>query len=348
MNSLQRVLTTLSHKEPDRIPLFLMLSFYGAKELNMSIEQYYSSSDNIVEGQLKMREKYSNDCLTNFLYASLEIEAWGGEIIFREDGPVNSGKPFIKTFDEIPDIGVPNVFQSKCLNRVLEVTEKLKSKIGNEAPIIGVVFSPFSLPVMQIGFDKYIELIYTQPDLFEKLMKINESFCVNWANAQLEAGATVICYIDPVSSPTIIPKDIYLKTGFEIAKRTISQIKGPTATHLASGRGFNILENLMQTGTAAVGVSCLEELGELKKICHKKLALLGNLNGIEMRRWNAVQTEDKVKEAIAAAGKGGGFILSDNHGDIPWQVPEEVLLAISSSVKKWGTYPLNWLNNDKK
>ena len=53
-----------------------------------------------------------------------------------------------------------------------------------------------------------------------------------------------------------------------------------------------------------------------------------------------------VKEAIKKAAPGGGYILSDNHGEIPWQVPEDVLLNISKSVHKWGKYPLNWIKND--
>ena len=34
--------------------------------------------------------------------------------------------------------------------------------------------SPFSLPVMQMGFDAYIELLYEQPQRFERLMQVNE------------------------------------------------------------------------------------------------------------------------------------------------------------------------------
>ena len=63
----------------------------------------------------------------------------------------------------------------------------------------------------------------------------------------------------------------------------------------------------------------------------QKLTVLGNLNGIEMRRWTPAQAEAIVKEAIVKAGPGGGFILSDNHGEIPWQVPDEVLAAISKA-----------------
>ena len=82
----------------------------------------------------------------------------------------------------------------------------LKQRVGDSVPIIGVAISPFSLPVMQMGFDRYIELIYEQPGRFERLMQANIEFCVNWSNAQLAAGATAICYFDPVSSTTSIPR----------------------------------------------------------------------------------------------------------------------------------------------
>ena len=64
-----------------------------------------------------------------------------------------------------------------------------------------------------------------------------------------------------------------------------------------------------------------------------------------MRRWTPEEAETTVKEAIAKAGPGGGYILSDNPGEIPWQVPDEVLMAISDAVHKWGRYPLDWIEN---
>ncbi|MCI5160351.1 MAG: methylcobamide--CoM methyltransferase MtbA, partial [Candidatus Electrothrix sp. AUS1_2] len=82
------------------------------------------------------------------------------------------------------------------------------------------------------------------------------------------------------------------------------------------------------------------DLAELKRACRGRLTVLGNLNGIEMRRWTPQQAAEKVRKAIDQAGAGGGFILSDNHGEIPWQVGEEVLLAISDAVHTWGVYPL--------
>ncbi|MCJ7538335.1 MAG: dual specificity protein phosphatase family protein, partial [Desulfobacterales bacterium] len=83
-------------------------------------------------------------------------------------------------------------------------------------------------------------------------------------------------------------------------------------------------------------VSVQENLEELKAACRNKLSVLGKLNGIEMRRWSPDNAEEEVNKAIFLAGFGGGFILSDNHGEIPWQVPDDVLMAISQAVHKWG------------
>ncbi len=339
MTSLQRVLTTLGHKEPDRVPLFLLLTMHGAKELGMGIKEYFSKAENVVEGQVRLLNKYGHDCYFGFFYAPTEIQAWGGEVVFYDNGPANSGEPFINNIDQLKTLEPPVIADTPVLQEVLKTIRILHEKAAGEVPVLGVALSPFSVPVMQLGFEAYLDLIYNEPKLFDRLMAANEHFCVEWANAQLAAGAAAICYFDPVSSPTIIPRDLYLKTGFQVARRTIAKIKGPTATHMASGRCLPIIDDLAQTGTGAVGVSADEDLGILKQACRDKLTVIGNLNGLEMIHFSREETDRNVKNAIDAAAAGGGFILADNHGEIPCQVPDEVLLAISDAVRTHGSYP---------
>ena len=345
MTSMQRTLATMGFKEPDRIPLFLLFTMHGAKELGLSIHDYFSKPEYIVEGQMRLLKKYEGDCLNPFTYAASEIIAWGGEVIFREDGPPNAGKPVIMTPTDIETLEVPSVEDSPSLLSGLRTIELLKKRVSTDVPIMGSVISPFSLPVMQMGFEAYIDLIYGEPDLFWKLMKKNEDFCVAWANAQLAAGATAIGCADPLASPDMTSTDLYRKTGFIVAQRTIARIKGGVATHLASARTLPRIDDLAKTGTVGVGVSTFDDIGEVKRAINGRMVLIGNLNGVEMRRWTPEIAELKVKEAIARAGRGGGFILSDNHGEIPWQVPDSVLFAISAAVKKWGQYPLDWVQD---
>ena len=342
MNSMQRTLTALSHQEPDRVPLFLLTTMHGARELGLSIEEYFANAKNVVEGQLRLHRKYRTDCLYGFYHASIEMEAWGGHSIFQLDGPAMSGEPIIHAPSDIDRLAVPDISSAAGLSRVLETIRGLKAQVGDTVPIIGVTISPFSLPIMQMGFDHYLLLMHEDRARFDRLMEVNLAFSVNWANAQLAAGATAICYFDPASSPTIIPPGLYADTGLGVAKRALSRIKGPTATHMASGRVEAILDQLIDTGTAIVSVSTHEDLSSIKKRAAGRISLIGNLNGIAMRHWTPAQAEFEVRMAIAKAAHQGGFLLSDNHGEMPWQVSDEVLLSISEAVHRWGNYPLDW------
>lgn len=339
MTSMERVLCSLSHNEPDRVPLFLLLSLYGARESGLSPKEYFSKPDNVVKYQLFMKEKYRNDCFYTFSYAAAETEAWGGEVLFPAEGPPNAGKP-VFTIDGIDRLYVPDIQQVPSLMRVLEVTKQLATKAKGEIPIIGVVMSPFSLPVMQLGFETYLQLLYFDQPRFIQLMKINKQFCQTWANAQLEAGATAICYFNPLCSTDIIEKSLYLSTGYPVDRATIAAIKGPVATHLASGRVVPIVNEIIETGSQILGVGIDESVDLIDKKTKGKITLLGNLNGVEMPNWSEETASDKVREVIQQAAPGGGFILSDSHGEIPWQVPEKVLISISDAVEEYGYYPV--------
>ena len=341
MTPMERVLTAMSHQEADRVPFFLLLTMHGARELGLSIREYFSKAEYVVEGQLRMLKKYRHDCLNPFCYAAMEAEAFGGEVIWFEDGPPNSGEPIIRTEQDILSLQVPDIPGTPCLTRMLDIIRTLKQEVGDTVPLMGVVVSPFSLPVMQMGFPAYIELMYEQPELFDRLMAVNQEHCIAWADAQIQAGVAAVCYFDPLTSPTMTPPGQHLETGFRIARQTLARINTTTGIHMASGCTLPVIEDIVATGASVVGVSVNEDLKEAKAACKGRLTVLGNLNGIEMRRWTAEQAEQKVKEAISLAGPEGGFILADNHGEIPWQVGEDVLLAISEAVHRWGSYPLH-------
>lgn len=347
MTSMARVVAALSHQEADRIPLMLLFSMYGAREREISVKDYFYDPDLVVTTQLLLQKKYRSDCLFSFSYAAIETEAFGGEVLFVDDGPPNAGEPLISSLAAIPSLTLPDLATSPGLQRILAVTRGLKQAAGDSIPIIGVVMSPFSLPVMQLGFEKYLQLIYFQPKLFAQLMALNSAFCVNWANAQLAAGATTICYFNPLASPTIIEKETYLKTGYPLDCQTLAKIKGPTATHLASGIVMPVLDQLIASKTALLGFGQGDDAAVLKARAQNRIALVGNLNGIEMVNWSPEKTRETVKTLIRQAGPGGGLLISDSHGEIPYQVPAAVLAAISETVAEWGQYPLKWIGVDQ-
>ena len=339
MTPMERVLTALSHREPDRVPNFMLLTMHGAKEMNLSIEQYFKNPKAVVDGQLKLQKKYSTDCYNSFLYAPIEIEALGGEVLFSDNGPPNTGTPVL-TVDDIYKFNFPSISGAEPLQRVLEITTQLARFSKGEIPVVGVVMSPFSLPVMQLGFEKYLEIMFNERKLYYELIRKNSEFCISWANAQLAAGATAICYFDPVSSPSIIQRELFIELGLPLMTKAAETIDGPVAVHMASGRILPIMNEVMKTGVSVMGISGLDDIREIKQGSYGKVSILGNLNGIEMSRWSETEAEVKIKDLIQVAAPGGGFLLSDHHGEIPYQVEDKILHAVSESIKRWGQYPV--------
>ena len=61
LTSAERVLRAVGHGEPDRVPLCLTFSLYGAKELQIPVKEYFSRPEHVVRAQLAMQKKYHND-----------------------------------------------------------------------------------------------------------------------------------------------------------------------------------------------------------------------------------------------------------------------------------------------
>ncbi|MBI2395910.1 MAG: uroporphyrinogen decarboxylase family protein [Deltaproteobacteria bacterium] len=340
LTSAARVRRTLSGEEPDRVPWFLLVTLHGARELGLSIREYFSKPEHVVEGQLRMRARYRHDCLYGFFFAALEAQAFGSDVLWFDDGPPNAGRPVASSHEQILGLAPPRVADHRGLCDVLVALEGMKRAAAGEVPVIGVIMSPFSLPIMQLGFERYLDVLLEHREAFLHLMRVNEEFCVEWGNAQLAAGADVLVYFDPVASSTITPRALYVETGFEVARRTLARLKGPVATHFASGRCLGVLDDVLKTGTPAIGVGSLEDLAAVKAACAGRATVVGNLNGIEMRHWSDAEAEAAVRAAIAQGAPGGRFVLSDQHGEIPFQVPERVLMAVSDAVHRFGRYPI--------
>lgn len=341
----ERISRSLAGQPLDRIPFMLPATFYPAKLMGMSIQEYFSKAEHIVEGQLRFRKLSGHDGFLSVTYTAAEFAAWGGETLFFEDGPPNCGAPIAKSVTEIEQLQAPRVLDSPELVKELKVISLLKEASKGEIPIFAMVISPFSLPIIQLGFELYLELFIEQPKVLEHLYKINQGFCIEWANSQLAAGASGICYVDPMASSDLIPLKSYVERGLPLAQQTIKEIKGAVAYGLAGSRVMPVLPYLLESGASSIGISALDDLAKARKQVASSVALSGNLNGLLLCRWTEKEVTAAVKNAIVA-GSGGAFLLTEHHGELPWFVPVENIAAIGQAVRNWGTFPLDWVKNN--
>jgi uroporphyrinogen decarboxylase len=143
-----------------------------------------------------------------------------------------------------------------------------------------------------------------------------------------------------MASPSMVPRELYLQTGLPLARRIVARIGGAVVYSFASARGLGVAPDVLGAGVAGVTASAGEDLAALKATCAGRAAVVGGLDGIPMRSWSPEQASAAVRAAIRAAGPGAGFVLSENHGEIPIAVPEATLVAIAEAARRYGRYPL--------
>lgn len=342
MKPAERFAAALSHREGDRVPFFLAVTLHPARALGLSLPDYLSDAEAVIEGQLRMFQSLGHAAVTSFLYVSAEVEAFGGETLFRTDGPPNTGAPPLTHAGAVERLQVPDPLLVPALARSLAVARGLKARLGDEAPIFGGMVGPISLPVIQLGFERYLDWLLDAPDLIRRLWRINEAFCIAWGNAQLEAGVGAVCITEPLASPTLLPMDLIRKEGLPILRRVRDGIRGTVALSSASASMGGLVQDLSNLGFVGLAPSCDESLAEAKEVLRGRVTLMGGLNGLAMSHWSTRDAEAAVKAALRAAGPGGGFVLAEHHGEIPWCVSEEILMAVAEAVRRWGVYPLDW------
>jgi uroporphyrinogen decarboxylase len=338
-----RLAAALGAREPDRVPFFLPATMHGAQLLGVPLPEYYGSAELVTRGQLRLRERLGHDAVSCFLCAAAEGEPFGGEVLFFEDGPPNAGEPPLRSAAEIERLHPPDPRDSPLLRRSLEVAAALRRAVGDEVPVIGGAVAPFSLPAIQVGLGRWLEMLEEAPDLALRLVRVNEVYCADLANALLAAGATAVGLAEPLGSPMMFPTGRYRELGLPALRRTIAAIRGPVAVSTASARCGAVAEDLAGAGAVAVGAAASDDLADLKRRLRGRAAVMGNLDGLRMRRWTAADAERAVREALAAAAPGGGFVLSEHHGEVPFQVPLGVLDEVAGAVRRWGAYPLDWV-----
>ena len=338
MNSVDRILKTLCYQETEIVPVLPVLLLQGAKELNLSIPEYFSKAENIIEGQIRLLDKYGHDGVYGFPHVVEDIEAFGGELLYFESGPPSVGKMAWGSWNDIEKRKLPSYTSSPTMLKTLKTLEALANRFKGQKLIVGAAIAPFSLPSMLIGTEPWFELLWEdeliREPIMNKVLGITRDFCISWANAQLKAGADVVVLADGIASATCIMREQFERYALPVIKETLHAIQG-TVVYEPVGHIEPFADLLPQIGASAVILECKDDIEKCKKTLYSKMGIIGNLNNIEIIRWNKETTLQKSLQLLDKVAPGGGFILSTQGPEIPWDTPEENIHAIVESVKIW-------------
>lgn len=339
MSPYDRVMAVLQHQTPDCVPAFPILLMHGAAELGLDLETYFSKGEHYAEGQLRLLEKYGHDCVFGFPHIVEDINAFGAGLVYFKNGPPSAAEMVIQSYDDIDRLTAPDPGSAPILGETLKAIGLLAQEVKGQVPILGACIAPFSLPSMLMGTEAWMDLMLFEEEevrqpVMKKFLDVTTDFCVNWANMQLAAGADAVVLGDGMASASVINRQQFIDMALPVIKETIARINGPVI-HEGVGSVHLMIDLLPETGAIGIMLTCDDDLAEYKQLVGESLALIGNLNNIEMRRWSAEDMTQKAQAALAEGAPGGGYILSAQGPEIPLRVDDVVIHAMVQAAHGW-------------
>lgn len=331
----------LTGRQPERVPIVCNVVDQGARELGLSIRDYYASGERVAEGQLRLREKYGHDTLMGFFYSAMESELLGSKtIIYAENGPPNVGQLVIRTPEEIGQLQIPDDPREHPRFRELATCISiLKREAAGRYPVLAPVTASFSLPAMLMGIEAWIGLFLTgDPAQRELLLKKCSQFCSRQITALREAGADLIVYVNPVASASFLTLARFRELALHWVARDLEP-GGPAGVVYFNGGGrINpMLDDLVTTtGIGAYYLNPFDDIHEAKSILAGRALVAGAINDIRLIDWSRNEIDHQVARIMAAGKPGGGFIFGTLL--MPLAIPEDNIRAMVEAALRHGSY----------
>ena len=249
MNSLQRFQHALRGEPVDHVPVFPLLMFFASNRAGISFRQFATDGHALAEAQLLMRERYPLDALTVCSDAFRVPADLGGEMAYPEDKTPFLVQPIIRTRSDLARLGRPDPTApgSRMADRVKAIAELYRA-VGQECPVLGWVDMPFAESCSLVGVSEFMLLLHDDPVLAHEILDTVTQIEIDFALAQLEAGAIMIGAGDAATS--LISPPAYREFALPYEQRVIEAIHaagGLVKLHIC-GNTTRSLEDMVHSG----------------------------------------------------------------------------------------------------
>ena len=341
MTGMERLQALLSGQRPDRIPINVNLVDQGARELGLSLQDYYAKGERVAEGQLRMRAKYGYDLLLGMFYSALDAELMGcRQLIYATDGPPNVGHLVIKKPDDIRKLTPPaDLYSHPRFHELASCIKTLKQESAGQWPVVGVVTASFSLPAMLMGVGAWLDLLLNGDAILrELLLQKCAAFASDKILALREAGADLIIYTNPLASATFILPAQFRQLALPWTLKDLEQ-NGPNGIVFFNGGGVinPILADLKKhSGIGAYYLNPFDDIAEARQLLGPEPLIVGAINDIKLIDWTPEEIEQDVERIMLAGNKAGNFIFGTLL--MPYGIPEHNIRTMIKAAIKYGSF----------
>lgn len=337
MNSMERILATLSGKPLDRRAIAPVLSLYGARLTHCPLDQYYTDAFAYARGQSAVRETFHPDILCAPLsFASLGA-AFGSDLVFLDTEAPNLRRPALQSAKEWAGVVPPDPDTHPGLLYFRDAIRLMADEAMGQVPIAMVIPIPVDIPIVVMGLESWLETVLFDPAGARRAMEKVIPFYVRLVNGFFSAGASFVAMPGAFASPTIVTREMVTAFTRPILEQVLAQLEGPVLLHNA---GAPILPHLdlLRGLPSVVGVMVdqRDDLAQSRQVVGPDKVLFGGLDCAHVGEMTASEVEERCRAILEDRRQDPRFVLSTSGPDVVWHTPPENIHAMRKAAESFG------------
>jgi len=342
MTSRERVYSAYSLSEPDRIPVFSMVTYASGAPLGYGVREYCHDVKKMLRGQVELQKKFGYDVVYSFIDVWVFAETVGVVLDFPDNSTPKPVESPVKTLEDVEKLESPDPRRDGRLPIIIKGIELLREEVGRGIPVYTGGQGPFSLAAEIRGLETFLKDLYLNRELALKLIKFCTEYMIEMGRAEAEAGADIVHLGDSYAGPSLVSPKFFEEYAMPYDKVVFEHWKKQgvlTSLHIC-GKSSPIWEYMIETGADNIEIDQTVDLAEAKNRLGDRICIAGNLDpSAAMYHGTPDQVEKAARGCIQAAGAGGGFALSPGCVVMPGFPPNN-LHALVRAAREYGRYTL--------
>ena len=337
MNSRQRLARAISLDEPDRVPVFPMAIGWPARLVGATQRQYYTDPAVMAAAQIEAVRRLRWDAVLCgsgvWRLHPLRPDAVGQE----EDEDPSLRAVIVAEPAHLARLTVPDFAADPFASVPLRAIRRLRAALGPDFPIWLGVDSPWQYACLMRGVQGFMMETIDRPEFVDELVAFGYEAMAALARAGVAAGAEIYL-MDALASPNQISPNTYRRWAQPYERRMAELVHSLGARQILHicGDTTRNLEDMAGTGSDVLEIDSAVTMAKAKERVGDRVCLKGNVDPVgTLLQGTPEAVEAECRAIIAAAGRGGGLILSSGC-QIPRDTTVENVHALTAAAERWG------------
>lgn len=375
MSSKERMLAAMRLEEPDVIPVAPYIGrWFAPKLMGYTISEYVLGTNKFrAEILINAQKRFGFDWIMagrghrHDWRERVEIKEEGDRyvvtekdesyylgswhtsfIVPKDDAPysitgTHGYLPEIEDYVELPITEAETILRGG----ELEQMEIISRRVGDRVLVVGGLSAPFYGGASKVGLQKWIMALYRKPDLAGKVMKQSIEQSVEYARAEIEAGAEAFYIEECFAGADVLSPKLYEKFAFPYERTHIKKLNElgiPTILSFC-GNPMPILDKILETEPTAHHFEESKkgftvDIYKIREKLRKKACMFIPFNAVTLLPSNDMKAiEREVVEIVSKTAEGGGVVLSTGC-PILKDTSEESVDTMTKTARRVGRYPI--------